>query len=57
MGSAVGGPVGAKLFGTDVDQIKLWEFYSDALILSGVGKDYDGSDAFRFAQIRELHRQ
>ena len=39
VGSAVGGPVGAKLFGTDVEKIKL--FFSDALILSGVGKDYD----------------
>ena len=41
VGTAVGGPVGAKLFGTDVDQIQLLEFYSGALILSGVGKDYD----------------
>ena len=32
---------GAKLFGTDVDKTQLLGLYSDALILSGVGKDYD----------------
>ena len=33
VGSAVGGTVVAKMFGTDVNKIKLLEFYSDALIL------------------------
>ena len=35
------GSVGAKLCGTYVDTIQLLDFYSDALILSGVSKDYD----------------